>query len=157
MRFRALALTIGAIALATPRLVAQQAAPVHATLEQFKRLGWLAGAWQGSGGAYPAFFEEYRVVDDSTITMRSFKDASLSKVSDSARIEWRNGVVSHRHSDGTDVAVELTASTVHFVPEGATRGGFTFNHQSADLWTATLHSAKEGGHETIYLMRRLHQ
>jgi hypothetical protein len=161
MKCGRLALSVGSLAslllLAALPLVAQQATPVQATLEQFKRLRWLSGAWQGSGGAYPVFFEDYRVVDDSTIKMRSFKDAALSKVTDSSSIELRNGVVSDRHSGRASVAIELTPSTVHFVPEGATRGGFTFNRQSADLWTATLHSATEGGHETVYLMRRLRQ
>jgi hypothetical protein len=138
-------------------LRAQQPAPPKVTLEQFSRLKWLAGAWQGSGGAYPAFFEEYRVIDDSTIAMRSFAGADLSKVTDSARIEFRNGTVYHRGHGAPKVAVELSGSTVQFVPEGAPRGGFTFSRQSADLWTATLHSAQVGGHETVYLMRRLRQ
>jgi len=148
---------LSALLLAPGAATAQQPAPATVTLEQFKRLGWLAGVWQGSGGAYPAFFEEYRVLDDSTIAMRGFPSADLSKVSDSARIEFRDGMVYHRSEGGRNVAVQLTASTVYFVPVGASRGGFTFSRQSADLWTATLHSAKEGGRETIYLMRRLRQ
>jgi hypothetical protein len=161
MKHRRLALSVGILVplllLASHPVAAQQPTPVHATLEQFKRLGWLAGAWQGSGAAAPVFFEEYRIVDDSTIRMRSFKDDALSKVSDSASIELRNGVVTHRHPGRASVAVELTASTAHFLPEGGTKGGFTFNRQSADLWTATLHSTDPDKHDTVYLMRRLRQ
>ena len=136
---------------------AQTATPASVTLEQFKRLRWLAGAWQGSGGAYPVFFEDYRVIDDSTLKMRSFSDAALSKVRDSASIELRNGVLTHRHPGRASVAVAVSGSTVHFVPEGGTGGGFTFNRQSVDLWTSTLHASAPGGHETVYLMRRLRQ
>lgn len=146
------------LVLAAPAaLSAQATAPAQVSPAQFAKLKWLAGAWQGSGGAYPAFFEEYRIIDDSTIGMRSFSSADLSKVNDSARIEFRNGNVYHRGHGSEKVAIELTGSTVHFAPVGAARGGFIFNRHSADLWTATLQSAKEGGHETIYVMRRVRQ
>lgn len=138
-------------------LVAQQPTPAHVTLEQFRKLRWLSGAWRGSGGAYPSFFEDYRVVDDSTIKQRSFTDLSLTKVSDSVSIEWRGGVVYDRGAGPASVAVELTGNSVHFVPPGTGKGGFTFSRQSADLWTATLHPSTPGGQATIYLMRRIRQ
>ena len=46
-------------------------------------------------------------------------------------------------------------TSVHFVREGAARGGFTCTRQSADQWTATLHASTPGGNETVYVMRRM--
>ncbi len=138
-------------------LQAQQPAAAAVTLQQFGKLKWLVGAWQGSGGGYPAFFEDYRMLDDSTIGMRSFAGADLSRVKDSARIELRGGAVYH-HGRGTrEVAVEFSGGTIHFVPAANGRGGFTFSRQAPDLWIATLHSDTPGGREIIYTMRRLKQ
>jgi hypothetical protein len=115
----------------------------------------LSGAWRGSGGAYPAFFEEYRVLNDSTIVMQSFPDSTFTHASDSSRIEWRNGVVYDRSARSASIAIELSGTSVHFVREGTARGGFTFSRQSADQWTATLHASTPGGGETVYVMRRI--
>ena len=139
-----------------PALVGgQQRTPPRVTLVRFQQLRWLSGAWRGSGGAYPAFFEEYRVLNDSTIVMRSFPDSTFTRASDSSSIEWRNGVVYNRSARSASIAIELSGTSVHFVREGAARGGFTFNRQSADQWTATLHASTPGGSETLYVMRRM--
>jgi len=73
-----------------------QPSPVKVTREQFRQLEWIAGTWRGSGGAYPAFFEEYRILNDTTIKMRSFSDSTLRVATDSSTIEWRNGSVQSR-------------------------------------------------------------
>ncbi len=145
------------VLLPSLNIVAQQPAAAAVTLQQFGKLKWLVGAWQGSGGGYPAFFEDYRMLDDSTIGMRSFAGADLSKVKDSARIELRGGAVYHHGRGSREVAVEFTGGTIHFVPAANGRGGFTFSRQAADLWIATLHSDTPGGREIIYTMRRLRQ
>jgi hypothetical protein len=54
-----------------PAPVAAQSGAQRVSLEQFRQPQWLAGEWRGSGGAYASFFEEYRVVNDSTIAMRA--------------------------------------------------------------------------------------
>jgi hypothetical protein len=159
MQFRRLSVVVavllfGLVGVALPLAAQQQTAP-RVTLAQFQELRWLAGAWRGSGGAYPAFFEEYRVLNDSTIVMRSFPDSTFTRASDSSSIVWRNGIVFNRSARSTSVAIELSGTSVHFVREGATRGGFTFSRQSADQWTATLHASTPGGSETVYVMRRM--
>lgn len=159
MQFRRLSavvalLLFGLASVALP-LAAQQKTAPHVTLVQFQELRWLSGAWRGSGGAYPAFFEEYRVLDDSTIVMRSFPDSTFTRASDSSNIEWRSGVVVNRSANSASIAIELSGTSVHFAREGATRGGFTFSRQSADQWTATLHASTPGGSETVYVMRRM--
>ena len=135
-------------------ILAQQQAP-RVTLAQFRQLGWLHGAWLGGGGAYPAFYEEYRAVDDSTIQMRAFSDSTFHTVTDSSRIELRGGVVYNRGSRSQYTAVLLQPERIQFLPPGASRGGFSFARVSADQWTATLHPSAPDGRETVYVMRRL--
>lgn len=141
--------------LVLPGCARAQQRPPSVTVAQFKELQWLAGTWRGSGRAYPAFFEEYRVVDDSTMLMRSFSDSTLRTTTDSSRIELRNGTVVSRGDRTATPAIEVTATHVRFRQEGAASGGFTFSRVSNDEWTATLHPASANGRETVYVMRRI--
>ena len=125
--------------------------PATVSREQFKQLEWLAGTWRGSGGAYAAFFEEYRFIDDTTIRMRSFADSTLRTATDSSVIAWRDGKI----ESGSNVVVEFSPTSVGFKRPGATAGGHTFTRVSADEWTATLHPATGGGQATVYVMRRI--
>jgi hypothetical protein len=142
-------------ALGFPPLLKAQQPPQRVTLAEFRALGWLSGQWRGSGGAYPAFFEEYRFLDDSTIVMRGFADSTFASATDSSRIVWRNGVISSRGSGTPSLAVDVRPTSVRFMREGASRGGYTFTRVSADQWTATLHPSTPEGTETVYVMRRV--
>ena len=146
-----------AILLGLPACSRAQQRPPSVTVAQFQQLQWLAGTWRGSGGAYPAFYEEYRVVDDSTMLMRAFSDSTLRTVTDSSRIELRNGTVVSRGERTATPAIEVTATQVRFRQAGAASGGFTFSRVSDDEWTATLHPATANGRETVYVMRRIGQ
>ena len=141
--------------LVAPYVQAPSPTPASVTKQQFRQLRWIAGQWRGSGGAYPAFFEEYRVLDDSTIRMRSLSDSTLRTATDSSTIEWRSGRVQSRSARSTYVAVELTPTTVRFARPGTAGGGHTFKRVSANEWTATLHPASAGGQPTIYRLRRI--
>jgi putative oxidoreductase len=141
-------------AAVTPRLVAAQAVPQKATLAQFKKLQWLVGTWRGSGGGLTGFYEEYRVVDDSTLGVRSFVDSTLKVVSDSQTIQLRGGQVQRRSIRSLAFAVTLTDTTVRFLRQGAQTGGFKFARGLPNEWTATLYPNSANGRETIYTMRR---
>jgi hypothetical protein len=123
--------------------------------EQFKQLEWIAGTWRGSGGAYPAFFEEYRFLNDTTILMRSLADSTLRTATDSSLIEWRGGTIRSGSDRSPSVAFEFSSTSVRFNQPGASTGGHTFTRVSADEWTATLHPAASGGQATVYVMRRI--
>ena len=156
MHFRFAALSI-ALLTCSSRERGQQAepAPVTVSLAESQQLHWIAGTWRGSGGAYPSFFEEYRVLEDSTIQMRSFSDSTLSVTSDSSRIEWRNGTIRSRGGERAYAAVDFTATSIRFARPGVALGGYTFTHKSTDEWIATLHPSRPGGQATVYTMRRL--
>jgi hypothetical protein len=141
--------------LAAPYIQAPSPSPASVTKQRFRQLQWIAGQWRGSGGSYAAFFEEYRVLDDSTVGMRSFSDSTLRTATDSSVIEWRNGRVQSRSARSTYVAVEFTSTTVRFARPGAAGGGHTFSRVSANEWKATLHPASTGGQATVYTMRRI--
>jgi len=141
--------------LAVTACESQQRASV--TRPQFQQLRWLVGVWRGSGGAYPAFFEEYRLINDSTIRMRAFADSTLSVVSDSSTIAWREGAVESRSARSVYDAIEVTPTSIRFARQGAERGGHTFTRVSTDEWTATLDPATPDGQPTVYVMRRLRQ
>jgi hypothetical protein len=139
-----------------PAITPQSTAALAAvSLNDFQQIQWIAGRWLGSGGAYPAFYEEYRVVDDSTMQMRAFPDSTFSAATDSSWIELRNGEVRKRGDNRAYVVIVLSADSVRFAQPGMTLGGHTFTRVSADEWTATLHPSSPGGQATIYTMRRI--
>lgn len=156
-------LLIGVIACAAPEdeadapaITPQSAAALAAvSLNDFQQIQWIEGRWLGSGGAYPAFYEEYRVVDDSTIQMRSFPDSTFSAATDSSLIELRNGEVRKRGENRDYVVIALAADSVRFAQPGMIQGGHTFSRVSADEWTATLHPSSPDGQATVYRMRRI--
>ena len=156
MRYRGIVFTIAVAACSSPE-VKQEEGPsaVTVTLDEFRQLQWIAGSWRGSGGAYPAFFEEYRIVDDSTIQMRALSDSTFSVATDSSWIELRDGQVRSRGGDRQNVVIALSPDSVRFAVTGVARGGHTFTRTSADEWTATLHPGTPEGQPTIYIMRRV--
>jgi hypothetical protein len=140
--------------LLRPCATQAQSPAAHVTRQQFHQLQWIVGSWRGGGGAYPAFFEEYRVIDDSTLQMRAYSDSTFRVATDSSTIEWRTASVQSRSARSTYVAIELAPTSVRFIRPGMTSGGHTFARVSADEWTATLHPSAPGGRATVYTMRR---
>ena len=144
------------VAMAFPACTEAQMKPVQVNKQQFEQLRWIAGKWRGSGGAYPSFFEEYQVLNDSTIRMRAFSDSTMRVVSDSSTIEFRGGSIRSRSNDGSFYnVVEFTPTSIRFIRPNSARGGHTFARVSADQWTATLHPAQAQGQATVYTMRRI--
>lgn len=141
---------------ATFRAEAQVAQPATVTAPQFASLRWLIGAWRGSGGQYPAFYEEYGWLNDSTIWQRSFPDSTFTKASDSSTVEIRAGRVTM--SSGGRVqydAIQLRGDTLRFARRGATVGGFAWLRESATLWIAVLDPPRGSTTPTIYRMARV--
>ena len=154
-RHRILLIVIAAACASNER--GEEAAPAQASvsLEEFRQLQWIAGTWRGSGGAYPSFYEEYRVIDDSTIQMRAFSDSTFNVATDSSLIEFRSGAVQSRGAERTYIALAVTSDSVRFARAGVPLGGHTFTRTSADEWTATLHPSRADGQPTVYIMRRV--
>ena len=155
MQFRNILLIAIVACASSERAEESASAAVTVSLEEFRQLQWIAGSWRGSGGAYPAFFEEYRVIDDSTIQMRAFSDSTFSVATDSSWIELRSGAVQSRGVDRTYIGVGFGPDSVRFAQPGVAMGGHTFTRTSADEWTATLHPSRADRQPTVYVMRRV--
>jgi hypothetical protein len=137
------------LALLVAAPLAAQSPPTF-TLAQFKSLSWLEGSWRGSGGAYPSFFEDYRMINDSTMRMRSLKDSTFTVASDSSDFLFRNG----RITKGSSAITKITRDTIRLdrVPAAPGRG-YTFVRTSPTTWTAILESPS--GAPTIYQMKKV--
>jgi methylated-DNA-protein-cysteine methyltransferase-like protein len=140
-----------ALLLAVRPAPAQQAA-ARFTAAQFGQLHWLVGFWRGSGGNYPAFFEDYRLADDSTLTMHAFSDSLMVRCTGSATIQLRGGQVLYQGGSNVWQAATLSATAVRFEPASPGNDGFTWQRVSATRWTATLGPA---GRPTVYQMQKL--
>ena len=117
----------------------------------FRKLAWIAGDWVGSGGDYPAFYERYTFVNDSTIEQQSFSDETMQTVTDRATIALRNGRITNTSGTSRYEAVALDATGISFVSAKPGGNSFVFKRASKGRWLATLRSTS--GKRTIYEMR----
>lgn len=124
---------------------------------QFGQLRWLEGRWRGGLPDGGSFYEQYRWLDDSTIAMHGFADATFTRATDSARISLRYGVIANDGAAARWVAQGLDSSSVHFVPMRGASNSFSWVRESPTRWTATLQSpAREGpATSTVYRMQRV--
>ncbi|HEV7838777.1 MAG TPA: hypothetical protein VGO75_11980 [Gemmatimonadaceae bacterium] len=125
-------------------------------MADFARLGWLVGSWQGRLPDGRSFYERYRMLDDSTIKMRSFKDDTFSKATDSARITLRGGTITDE-GGARWVATRLDSTGVDFASEHDASNNFTWARVSKNSWKAVLNSIDKKGQAqaVIYPMQRI--
>jgi hypothetical protein len=132
---------------------ATRAAAARVTVADLRKLRWIEGTWRGSGDGQAAFYERYRFADDSTLVVDSFPDSTLASVSESTPFELRGGTLGNPNW----VATRLDDRAVDFARIGASNS-FTWRFESADRWTALLHSpatAARPAREVIYHMERI--
>lgn len=118
----------------------------------FDRFKWIAGRWHGIGfgplAAVGAFYEEYVVVDDSTIQMRTMTDATFRVAEDSTRFEFRGGQLRAVPARGSTLFVTRVAGdSTHW------SGGVTYVRLTADRWRA-LFPPRGGGERPYYELTR---
>jgi len=125
------------------------AATVQFTQEQFSELRWLEGDWMGKMPDGTAFYESYRVINDTTVQMYALSDSTLVAKTDSSRIYLSGGRIYNEGRDGSRSVVERMDSTgVYFIPD---RGGYRYVWMpiAPNEWSAKL----ENG--TVYPMTRV--
>jgi hypothetical protein len=134
-----------------------QAAPLRPVpLTEFRELSWMIGRWQGSSRWSPAFYEQYRFRDDSTIAMTAYTDSTFqSETADSSVIEWRGGHVRSRTPRTIYEVIEFAPGRIRFRRAGATDGGHRFTRLSMDEWTATIFPRGTSTDTTVFRMRRV--
>lgn len=141
---RLLFVATGLLLLPSRRASAQDPA-ASVSFERFRQLRWVVGSWKGSGGNYPAFYESYDIVDDSTLRRYSWSDSTFTRAQDSARFEWRGGRLSQVRNGRSFPALRFTGDTVQWQPPSA-----TWIRTSKDVWTAIL-----AGGGTVYRLVRV--
>jgi hypothetical protein len=106
--------------------------------QDFQRLRWLEGRWQGLMENNDKFWEQYHFVDDSTIVMHSFKDSTFAQATDSSRITLRGNTVASEAGPARWVAERLDTLGVEFAPDRGATNYFSWSKDSPNAWTATL-------------------
>ena len=134
-----------------------QVAPAKAVASsQFRDLAWIIGRWHGSGRFVPAFYEQYRFRDDSTIAMTAYTDSTFkSETADSSLIELRGGQVRSRTPRSTNDVIEFAPGSIRLRRTGTSDGGFRFSRVSVDEWAATIYPRGTSTDTTVYRMRRI--
>ena len=153
---RAVVLVALALAACAPR-EPEVAVIGRFTVQQFSTLRWVEGTWRGRLPDGGAFYERYRVVDDSTIAMQSFADSTLTVTSDSGRIALRDGTIADEGGAARWGATRVDSTGVEFAPMTGATNGFTWTKDRGDRWTATLiWTDKDGRLRTVvYPMERI--
>lgn len=119
----------------------------------FRSLSWLHGKWIGSGGGFAAFYEEYRVLNDSTIEQFEHPDSTFSSTQPRSTISWRNGSANKGLAARVEARLtRIAGDTVRFESLRPGGGGFTWIRQSSNTWTAIL-DGRSG--PVVYTLRRV--
>lgn len=112
-------------------------------------LRWLDGRWRGSGGAYPSFFEEYRIVNDSTIEQFEVADSTFARVTSNGLITVRNGrIVKLERGGGVSTYIRVVGDTATFTSASNPRNSYRWIRTGPDTWRAELGSV-------TYVLRRV--
>lgn len=123
------------------------------------KLKWLEGTWRGMDGDKP-FYERIRF-EGSTMIVETLTDEKVSKASDAARFELKDGEFGHTTGDQRSAASSITDDSVQFVPAAPQPGApakgntFRFERQPEGKWRAVLETPAAKGKpasETTYRM-----
>jgi len=144
------------------------AAPIPPKVaDDLRALRWIDGTWRGTGEGTAAFYERYRLIDDSTLVVESLADSTRTRVSDTTRFLLRGGALtsvpggSGEPTPGAPrwFASALGADSARFEPLSAVRNTFVWRRGSSlDAWEAELRwpaTATRPARRVVYAMRRL--
>jgi len=141
-----------------PPVAKGEVAPAPAVLNAgaLAKLRWIVGTWRGTGTDVPAFYERYRLVDDSTLEVETFADSTLARVTETSRYELRGGRLANIGTGPRWVAVRLDDSLAAFVPLERARNRFEWRRGTADAWTAVIAwPTAQGPRERVYRLTRM--
>jgi hypothetical protein len=147
--------TLLLLSMATGPIAGQEApAPAELTATDFAGLAWLEGRWLGSGGGYDAFYEAYRLVNDSTLEQTTYPDESFDEPDGVSTLELRDGqAIKYRDGEAESMIARLAGDTIRFERVPPRRGGFTWIRIADDEWRAILD--RPSGDPVVYTLRRV--
>lgn len=158
MSVRVMAALLPALVLSAAVVQAQAAPPTEAAatfdLQAFQGNAWILGRWRGAGfgrlASVGEFHEEYVLVNDSTVLMRSYERAPFQAATDSTWFEYRSGRIRAVPTRGSTRFVTRVAGDTIFW-SGA---GVRYVRISETLWRALIPMPGTAG-EHYYEMRRM--
>jgi hypothetical protein len=129
-------------------------APLQITPANLAQLHWIEGDWRGTGGGVPPFYERYKFENESTLTVETFADETLTKVNDVSRFELKDGKFGHSDGKSGSVATVLDSNSITFDPVGK-GNSFRWQRESENSWKAILTWTENGvAKERVYNMER---
>ena len=134
--------TLGAAtqtATQSPTASAPTADTVGATLStaDIRKLEWIQGAWKGTGDVPTPFYEQYDLVNDSTLRVLTFTDSTLTVANDSTFQTLRGGRFGNHDKSSRYVAKKLDADHAEFIPVTA-RNRFIWRKKDQNSWEAVI-------------------
>jgi hypothetical protein len=132
--------------------------PSTISRNEFAQLRWLEGTWRGSGINQAPFFERYHFTNDTTLTIDTFTDSTLSSVSETSLYVLSNGKLANIHPQARWEATTLTDRAVTFSPVRGVRNTFIWQRKSPNAWTAILRwpaTDAQPARERTYHMARI--
>ena len=139
-------------------------AAARVTVRQLAQLRWLAGDWRGAGTAgttQAPFYERYRFVDDSTLTVETFADSTWRTVSETSRWELRGGRLGNVGDGARWVATRVDSLGAEFAPTARARNTFRWaraprSGRRPATWQATITPlGQPAPRSSQYLMTRV--
>lgn len=120
---------------------------------QFRDLRWIVGRWRGVGAgplaAVGVFYEEYEMVDDSTMRMRTAADSTFRTFTDSTRFELRGGTLRNVPARGTgSVVTRIAGDSIQW-------SRTLYLRVSNDRWRAIFPPRAASTERPYYELRRI--
>jgi hypothetical protein len=157
-RMKYVVLVVSGILGACASSAAQNDDPNTITRTEFAQLRWLEGTWRGSGVNQAPFYERYHFTNDTTLTIDTYTDSTLARVSDTSIYMLAGGKIANTNPKSRWEASKLTDRAVTFSPIFGARNTFVWQRENENAWTAILlwpaTNAQPAG-ERIYNMVRM--
>lgn len=127
--------------------------PAEATLDAFRGIAWLEGRWVGSGGGYDAFYEAYRLLNDSTMEQTTYADDTFGEPEGVSEIRFRDGqIFKVREGELESVIIGLSGDTIQLERVPPAAGGYAWIRVDDDTWRAVLERPR--GEPVVYTLHR---
>ena len=114
------------------------------TINDFKKLKWLEGKWEGTAAGEQPFYEQYQFLNDSTLAMLYFKDASFTGKPDTGWVYLKEKNIVHRSGNALWKLTSLKEKEIVFEPINVKRG-FVWRKENNDQWDAVLDMQNKEG------------
>jgi hypothetical protein len=128
------------------------------TTADLQKLRWIEGTWRGTGDTNKPFFERYRFEGDSVLAVDGFEDATLKKITETTRFELKDGEFGGGNEGARYVAIAIDDRMIEFGPAVKVKNGFRWEHESKDVWKATIllpAKADKPARQLVFKMERV--